>query len=260
MPGRGSYGPGGKWIHNRAHRIMADGETPKGTAYAVATQQAHATGKSPKAFKTPGGVVTARKKYDDPRAMKKTARVVGILKEAQKGTHRGVFDDLNSRTFGVRLLKTYQAALGPDYDKKSGQAAVMQHPLLRKIENKHGLKITGIDTGPSEGNWKVSTQPREKEKRGSADRALVLFSRRNDILNKLAAQLVGSPSPIPMVSTSMTPQTQTGQAQGLTAPKPRSLSVSKTSPNYSQSQPISAGPTQGMGTAAKNVPPPSVKS
>ena len=29
MPGPGSYGPGGKWVHDRAKRIMADGDVPK---------------------------------------------------------------------------------------------------------------------------------------------------------------------------------------------------------------------------------------
>jgi len=68
MPGPQGYGPGGKWIHDRAHRIMDDGKTPKSIAYAVATQQAHATGKSPKDFKTSKGVHEAKQKYDAPKS------------------------------------------------------------------------------------------------------------------------------------------------------------------------------------------------
>ena len=67
MPG-GNYGSGGKWIHDRAHHIMEDGNTPKDIAYAVATQQAHKVEKSPKDFRTPKGVSEARKKYDESKS------------------------------------------------------------------------------------------------------------------------------------------------------------------------------------------------
>lgn len=72
MPGRGSYGPGGKWIHDRAHHIMGKNpEMPKGMAYAVATQQAHKVGKSPKGFRTKEGVREAKAKMTLPREMYK---------------------------------------------------------------------------------------------------------------------------------------------------------------------------------------------
>lgn len=75
MPGPGSYGPAGKWIHDRAHGIMEDGKTPKDVAYAVATHQAHKMGKSPKGFRTAAGVREAKKKYDSPQsAYQKTAQ------------------------------------------------------------------------------------------------------------------------------------------------------------------------------------------
>lgn len=77
MPGRGSYGPGGRWIHDRAHHIMSKNEDmDKSTAYAIATQQAHKVGKSPKGFRTAEGVRTARAKMSGPVKMyKKTAGV-----------------------------------------------------------------------------------------------------------------------------------------------------------------------------------------
>lgn len=75
MPGPGSYGPAGKWVHDRAHRIMEDSpDTPKHVAYAVATQQAHKVGKSPKDFRTSEGVHVARIKYNEPKSQyQKTA-------------------------------------------------------------------------------------------------------------------------------------------------------------------------------------------
>lgn len=78
MPGRKSYGPGGKWIHDRAQRMM-DGRKKeslikrygesrgKSIAYAIATQQAHKVGKSPKAFRTKAGLREARMKYTKPK-------------------------------------------------------------------------------------------------------------------------------------------------------------------------------------------------
>ena len=78
MPGRGSYGPGGKWIHDRAEHIMASTrdqygseEKAKRIAYALATQQAHKLGKTPKrgagpkgTYGTPEGKRAAKNKYD----------------------------------------------------------------------------------------------------------------------------------------------------------------------------------------------------
>jgi len=73
------YGPGGKWIHDRAHGMMESMKEQYGdkkgqaVAYATATQQAHAVKKSPKKFKTPEGVRVAKAKYQHPKEMRKTA-------------------------------------------------------------------------------------------------------------------------------------------------------------------------------------------
>lgn len=86
MPGRGSYGPGGKWIHDRAHRIMEESPgTPKSVAYATATQQGHKVGKSPKGFRTPEGVAMAKAKFDRPKKeYQKTAMLAGFFDELAK--------------------------------------------------------------------------------------------------------------------------------------------------------------------------------
>jgi len=85
MPGQGSYGPAGKWVHDRAHGIMEDGKTPKDVAYAVATQQAHKVGKSPKDFRTPSGVHEAKMKYDSPKSeYQKTAMLTAFFDELEK--------------------------------------------------------------------------------------------------------------------------------------------------------------------------------
>ena len=89
MPGQGSYGPSGKWTHDRAHRILDNGDLQdrygdraKSVAYALANQQAHKVGKTPKrgdgpkgTFGTPEGKATALAKYDKPKSeYRKTAK------------------------------------------------------------------------------------------------------------------------------------------------------------------------------------------
>lgn len=64
------------WIHDRARRIISKNpEIAESTAFAIATQQSHALGKSPKDFGTEEGRSKAKKKYQDPKTMKKSAFV-----------------------------------------------------------------------------------------------------------------------------------------------------------------------------------------
>jgi hypothetical protein len=63
---------------------MEDGKTPKSVAYPIAVQQAHAVKKSPKDFRTPQGVRTAKKKYDEPKMLQKSAQVSGMFDELEK--------------------------------------------------------------------------------------------------------------------------------------------------------------------------------
>lgn len=56
------------WIHNRAEHLLAKNPSmKKSTAFAIATQQAHATGKSPKGYGTSEGKREAKKKFDKPK-------------------------------------------------------------------------------------------------------------------------------------------------------------------------------------------------
>lgn len=96
MPGRKSYGPSGKWIHDRAHKLMDrrkkeslraryGDEKGKSIAYAIATQQAHKVGKSPKKFRTPEGMREARRKFRKPmKEYRKTAMWAGFADEMAK--------------------------------------------------------------------------------------------------------------------------------------------------------------------------------
>jgi hypothetical protein len=63
-----------EWIHNRAEHLLAKNPNmKKETAFAVATQQSHALGKSPKGYGTAEGKREAKAKYDTPKDDKKTA-------------------------------------------------------------------------------------------------------------------------------------------------------------------------------------------
>lgn len=64
------------WIHDRAKRLQAKNpDMAESTAWAVATQQSHALGKSPKGYGTEQGRETAKAKYKTPGDDKKTAGV-----------------------------------------------------------------------------------------------------------------------------------------------------------------------------------------
>jgi hypothetical protein len=56
------------WVHERAKHLLAKNpEMNKSTAFAIASQQAHASGKSPKKWGTSGGKQDAKEKYDKPK-------------------------------------------------------------------------------------------------------------------------------------------------------------------------------------------------
>lgn len=70
------------WIEKRKDRILSKNpDMDESTAWAIATQQAHKTGKTPKGYGTAEGRAAAREKYKKPRSTyQKTASFVpGLL-------------------------------------------------------------------------------------------------------------------------------------------------------------------------------------
>lgn len=66
-----------QWIHDRAKRLQEKNpDMPESKAWAIATQQSHALGKSPKGYGTAEGKRVAKKKYDTPGDDQKTASVL----------------------------------------------------------------------------------------------------------------------------------------------------------------------------------------
>jgi len=63
-----------EWMHERAEHILAKNPSmPKSEAFAIATQQMHALGKSPKGYGTSAGKLEAKKKYKTPKDDEKSA-------------------------------------------------------------------------------------------------------------------------------------------------------------------------------------------
>lgn len=55
------------WIHDRAEHIRKKNPSmPEGQAWAIATQQSHAAGKTPRGYGTPEGKKKAKQKYSGP--------------------------------------------------------------------------------------------------------------------------------------------------------------------------------------------------
>ncbi len=73
------------FIHDRARHIQAKNpEMPESQAFAIATQQSHALGKTPKSYGTAEGRREAKAKYDTPKDDKKTADPGGIGSKFEK--------------------------------------------------------------------------------------------------------------------------------------------------------------------------------
>lgn len=68
-----------EWIHNRAEHLLAKNpDMSKSKAFAIATQQSHALGKSPKGYGTAEGKREAKAKYDTPKDDVKKANPGGL--------------------------------------------------------------------------------------------------------------------------------------------------------------------------------------
>lgn len=87
-----------QWIHDRADHIRSKNPgMPESEAFAIATQQAHASGKSPKGYGTAAGRRDANKKYDKPASKyEKKADP-----KTKKASVEGFVDELEKIAFGA---------------------------------------------------------------------------------------------------------------------------------------------------------------
>lgn len=241
MPGRGSYGPAGKWIHDRAHRIMESSpETPKSVAYATATQQAHKVGKSPKKFRTAQGVREAKAKFSLPKKeYQKTAMVIPFPATKGVGIAAGVGLGVLGTGLTVKLLKDrkkrkrFQGA----YDKarsggakhheaiRAGKAAVQKtasadigsvDELLEKIsarKRKHRQpKYKQRGRGPLQASI---------EERGGVRRGVASLPTKEELLKKIETEKPDKPGAY-VTKVLKKHQMDPGRVKPLREPKPTS--------------------------------------
>ena len=125
-----------EWIHNRADHIRAKNPSmPEGEAWAIATQQSHAVGKSPKEYGTAEGRHEAKSKYKTPNDDKKTADPGGIGEKLEKDA--GLFKALaTAQDEHVRQLINEELA------KKHNHS--QSHPHIKQPSP--NIKTAGITT------------------------------------------------------------------------------------------------------------------
>lgn len=100
------------WIHDRAAHILAKNPSmPKSEAFAIATQQGHATGKTPKGYGTSKGKSESKQKYDSPKSYKKTPNP-GNLKTPKlpARTKRAHVNAIQFSAFGQELKSILKQA------------------------------------------------------------------------------------------------------------------------------------------------------
>jgi hypothetical protein len=112
------------WIHDRADHIRRKNPgMPKSESFAIATQQAHATGHTPQGYGTSEGKREAKEKYDSPKSeYKQTADPSHKTKtSANLALWKGFTDELQkiSAVGGSAMtkLKTAPPKMAPSYAK-----------------------------------------------------------------------------------------------------------------------------------------------
>ena len=89
------------WIRSRAEHILAKNPSmPKGEAFAIATEQSHATGHTPRGYGTAAGKREAKKTYDTPKGDEQRANPGGLrspkmkYKTAEAAMWAGFYDEM----------------------------------------------------------------------------------------------------------------------------------------------------------------------
>lgn len=94
-----------QWIHNRAeHILVKNPDMAKSTAWAIATQQSHALGKSPKGYGTSEGKHEAKEKYTTPKDDKKTANPGNLESTKMASSRLEAFADELIKIASLRKL------------------------------------------------------------------------------------------------------------------------------------------------------------
>jgi len=122
-----------EWIHTRAEHILGKNPSmPKSEAFAIATQQSHALGKSPKGYGTAQGRREAKAKYDTPGDDEKKASAEQHFRQI-----RGVLLDASIPV--TRIGSDAALSLGKALEKRKGQESTWSHPQVAVAKDKVNL-------------------------------------------------------------------------------------------------------------------------
>lgn len=159
-----------QWIHDRARHIQAKNPGMKeSTSFAIATQQAHAVGKSPEGYGTPEGKREAKAKYDTPKDDKKTADPGGVGRELEeKAASIGkLLQPLYGEAHDERMrmiAREELAKMGPPPSSPKRKHAGTRELVLRGLlDELHQIKLanlSGTDGKPTTMGQIRSTLPR----------------------------------------------------------------------------------------------------
>lgn len=143
---------------------------PEGEAFAIATQQSHAVGKSPKGYGTSEGRHKAKAKYDSPSDDKKTADPGGVGAKFEKSKEasllrsgsfdldliRGFSDELQ-KIAGAGLVKTAQDPTGPS--TVSQIKSMVPRPSIRANAPKYTKVNTDSQPSPVQSHQPMVSPP-----------------------------------------------------------------------------------------------------
>lgn len=109
-----------QWIEDRAKHIRKKNpEMPESQSWAIATQQAHAAGKSPEGYGTPEGRREAKAKYDEGKAhYKKMADPKTKTSGIEPVFFRGFTDELEKISTATGLPSMVKKVSTPELPKK----------------------------------------------------------------------------------------------------------------------------------------------
>jgi len=134
-----------EWIHNRAEHISAKNPSmPKSQAFAIATQQSHAVGKTPKGYGTAEGRHVAKAKFSTPKDDKKMANPGQLVSAKMAGVKLAV-----SKNWAFRLSSSGAEKAAPErvsafanrmYAKSTNQYKKVPHSFLEKGFTERGYK------------------------------------------------------------------------------------------------------------------------
>lgn len=123
-----------KWIHDRADHIRAKNpDMSESEAWAIATQQSHALGKSPKGYGTLGGRATAKAKFNTP-------------KDDVKSANPGQLTPKVAATLDA-LQQAYKR-IGPLRNKIKPSAKVLEHVMEAPTPGAMGIREMSALNGP----------------------------------------------------------------------------------------------------------------